>query len=139
MIKPFLLLAIALAVGSAEAEVYKCVGPSGATEYSDHPCKAGSSSEVIPDHSPLTQQQRDEAQQRAQQQEQAAEALENQREKAESQQEQRAATPAPPPVQAEVIDQGATGSCSDPRRVGGNCARTPYLPKRNPGSRPRPR
>lgn len=138
MIKPFLLLAIALAVSSAEAEVYKCVGPSGATEYSDHPCKAGSSSEVIPDHSPLTQQQRDEAQQRAQQQEQAAEALENQRAITESQQEQRAAPPAPP-VQAEVIDEGATGSCSDPRRVNSNCARTPHVPKRNPGARPRPR
>lgn len=141
MIKQILLLALAVAAGGAEAEIYKCVGAGGATEYSDKPCKSDSSSEVIPDHSPLTQQQRNEAQQRAQQQEQAAEALENQREVAERQQEQRAASPAPP-AQAEVVDEGATGSCSDARRVNSNCANSPNIPRtpgRNLGPRPRPR
>jgi hypothetical protein len=140
-IKSCLLLAMTLLTGSAVAEIYKCVGPGGAAEYSDQPCRAGSSSEVLPDHSAVTQQQRDEAQHRAQQQERAADALENQREMAEQEQVQRAAVPvAPAPV--EVVDEGATSGCSDPRRVNSNCARPPiYRPPvdRLPGGRVRPR
>ena len=140
-IKSCLLLAMTLVTGSAVAEIYKCVGPGGAAEYSDQPCRAGSSSEVLPDTTAVTQQQRDEALQRAQQQERAADALENQRTIAEQEQVQRAAVPVvPAPV--EVVDEGVTSGCSDPRRVNSNCARPPiYRPPvdRLPGGRVRPR
>ena len=136
MIRFCLLLAMTVAVGSAHAEIYKCVGPGGAAAYSDQPCKPDSSSEVLPDHSAVTQQQRDEAQQRVQQMDMKADELENQRAIRDSQLEPPATLPTPP-MPVEVIDESSTSGCYDPRRLNSNCVRAPS--GRDRGGRVRPR
>lgn len=60
----FLLLAAAITT-NAGAQVYRCKGPDGKVQFSDTVCKAGISSEIVPDRAPVTEQQRYEAQQRA--------------------------------------------------------------------------
>ena len=60
----FLLLLIA-AIGNANAQVFKCKGPDGKTQFSDTACKTGINSEIVPDRAPVTKQQQYDAQQRA--------------------------------------------------------------------------
>ena len=60
----FLLLLMA-AIGNVNAQVFKCKGADGKTQFSDTPCKAGNNSEVVPDRAPVTKQQQYDAQQRA--------------------------------------------------------------------------
>jgi hypothetical protein len=133
VLKSYLLLVTAMMVaGSAEAEVYKCVGASGATEYSDQPCRAGSSSELLPDHSQLTPQQKHDAQEQAQQQERKAAELENQRATMESGRQRETE-----PVPVEIEDEAVASGCNDGRILNSNCARTPRDINRANRVRPR--
>ena len=65
MFKYLIALAIALPMAGANAQVYKCKGVDGKTQFSDTACKAGNKTEVVPDRAPVTEQQRYEARQRA--------------------------------------------------------------------------
>ena len=67
MNKYILYLVIALLTDNVAAQVFKCKGPDGKVQFSDKACQAGNSAEVVPDRAPVSQQQRDEARQRAQQ------------------------------------------------------------------------
>ncbi|MFB0973213.1 MAG: DUF4124 domain-containing protein, partial [Bacteroidales bacterium] len=49
MIRAIVLFVMAMAASQATAEVFMCKNASGGTEFSDTPCKAGSTSEVVPD------------------------------------------------------------------------------------------
>ena len=62
LLTAFTLLAL---VCTAHAEVFRCRSATGKLQFSDTPCAAGTSSEVVPDRAPVTEQQRAEAQQRA--------------------------------------------------------------------------
>ena len=64
MLKRIIVLAILSVAVNAHAEVYKCKGPDGKTQFSDTQCKVGSTSERMPDKAPITEQQRVDAQQR---------------------------------------------------------------------------
>ena len=130
MIKPFLLFVMAMAAGNATAEVFMCKNASGGTEFSDTPCKAGSTSEVVPDRAPLTQQQKNDAQQKALRQKSKAAELEKQRATGQDKQEERQAAPAPAPADV-VEDEGAAATCDDGRRLNSNCARTLNDAQRN--------
>lgn len=130
MIKPFLLFVMAMAAGNATAEVFMCKNASGGTEFSDTPCKAGSTSEVVPDRAPLTQQQKNEAQQKALRQKNKAAELEKQRAAGQNQPTERQAAPAPAPTDV-VEDEGAAATCDDGRRLNSNCARTLNDAQRN--------
>ena len=77
MIKCILGTAFAVLALNASAEVFKCKDSDGKLKFSDTPCRAGSISEIIPDRSPVTQQQRQEAQQRAMQMQSEAGGLES--------------------------------------------------------------
>ena len=77
MIKRIVATAVAMLALNASAEVFKCKGSDGKLQFSDTPCKVGSVSEIIPDRSPVTQQQRQEAQQRAVQMQSEAGTLED--------------------------------------------------------------
>lgn len=57
---------ITLAFG-AQAEVFKCRATDGKLRFSDTPCAVGTSTEIVPDRAPVSEQQRIEAQQRARQ------------------------------------------------------------------------
>ncbi len=72
----FVLVFVALSA-STNAQLYKCKGADGKVQFSDTACKAGSTSELLPDRAPVTLQQRHEAQQRAQQMRDEAAALEH--------------------------------------------------------------
>lgn len=72
MIRVYFALLFTLAVGTAGAEVYKCKGADGKTQFSDTACRAGSSATIVPDRAPLTAQQHEEAKQRARQQQDEA-------------------------------------------------------------------
>ena len=67
MTKSFITVVFAVLALNASAEVFKCKGSDGRTQFSDTPCRAGCASEIIPDRLPVTQQQRQEAQHRAMQ------------------------------------------------------------------------
>ena len=140
MFKPLLFLLLLVASVGAQAEVFMCKKPSGETEFSDTPCKAGSSSEVVPDRDHLTKQQQDAAQQELQQQRKAANDAAAQRSAAQANQQPRGSgvaeqTPPPP----DDVYQG--GGCYDEGRRNTNCAGDPYrrpIPDRpsDPGVRP---
>ena len=83
----YLLLAVALAASSANAQVFKCKGADGKTQFSDTACKAGNSSEMVPDRVPVTEQQRQEAQQRAQRMQGEAGAIDSDKAAAQSTQQ----------------------------------------------------
>lgn len=73
MLKYLLVLIAAVATANTSAQVFKCKGADGKVQFSDIACKTGTTSEIVPERAPLTQQQRSEAQQRAlQMQSQAA-------------------------------------------------------------------
>ncbi len=123
MIKPFLLFVMAMTAGNASAEIFMCKNATGGTEFSDTPCRAGSSSEVVPDRAPLTQQQKEAAQQKALQQKNKAAELEKERMAGQAKQEER--QPAPTPAPTDVVEEeGTLASCNDDRRLNSNCART---------------
>jgi hypothetical protein len=64
VVKYILVLLMAIASGTAGAQVYKCKGADGKLQFSDTRCKAGHTLEIVPDHtSYVTPQQRLEAQQ----------------------------------------------------------------------------
>ena len=65
MLKYLFLLVVAVAATNVNAQVFKCKGADGKIQFTDTPCKAGNSSEVVPDRAPVTRQQQYEAQQRA--------------------------------------------------------------------------
>ena len=137
MHKHLLFLVFLVASATAQAEVFMCKKPTGETEFSDTPCKAGSSSEVVPDRDHLTPQQQNAAQRKLQEQRKEANDAAAQRSAAQAIQ-QPVAEPAPSPP-AEV-DEG--GGCYDGGRRGSNCAGEPYrrpIPDRTPGSGARPR
>lgn len=60
------IVLITLAFG-AHAEIFKCRATDGKLKFSDTPCLAGTSAEIVPDRAPVSEQQRIEAQQRARQ------------------------------------------------------------------------
>ena len=128
MIKVLILLASMTIATGAQAEIYMCKKPSGETEFSDTPCKAGSSSEVIPDRDHVSQEQQDAARSRLEQQkrelnERAAQSS------VEAPANTMPTTPPPPPVE-EVYG----GGCYDTVRGRGTyCAEDPY---RRPIERP---
>ncbi|MFB0936223.1 MAG: DUF4124 domain-containing protein [Propionivibrio sp.] len=125
MIRAIVLFVMAMAASQATAEVFMCKNASGGTEFSDTPCKAGSTSEVVPDRAPLTQQQQNEARQKTAQQKSKAAELEKQRAAGQDKQEERQAAPAPAPAPTDVVDdEGAVATCDDGRRLNSNCART---------------
>lgn len=142
MLKQALFLVFVLTSAGAQAEVFMCKKPGGETEFSDTPCKAGSSSEVVPDRDHLTQQQQEAAQQNLQQQTREANDAAAQRSAAQANQQPRVngvVEQAPPPP--EQVYEG--GGCYDDGRRNTNCAIDPYrrpVPDRKPvpGARPRP-
>lgn len=143
MLKHLLFLILVVASAGAQAEVFMCKKPNGDTEFSDTPCKAGSSSEVLPDRDPLTQQQKDEAQQRLQQQKREANDLGAQRAATQAQAQRRETEVAAPaaPVPDDAIDEEAIANCAADGRRNTNCARRldnagPYI---RPAPRPVPR
>jgi len=136
MLKQVLLLVFMVVSAGAQAEVFMCKKPGGETEFSDTPCKAGSSSEVVPDRDHLTQQQQDAAQQNLQQQTREANDVAAQRSAAQASQQSRGngvAEQTPPPP--EQVYEG--GGCYDDGRRNTNCAGDPYR-RPVPGPRPRP-
>lgn len=142
MFKQILFLVFVVVSAGAQAEVFMCKKPTGETEFSDTPCKAGSSSEVVPDRDHLTPQQQDAAQQKLQQQRREANDAAAQRSAAQSSQQPRGngvvEQTSPPPEQ---VYEG--GGCYDEGRRNTNCAGDPYrrpVPDRTPvpGVRPRP-
>ena len=139
MFKRFLFLVLMFHAMSAYAEIYSCKKPSGETEFSDTPCKAGSSSEVVPDRDHLTEQQQDDAQRKLEQQKIQANDLAAKRSAAEPPQENQVA-----PSIAPADDVYVGGSCNDVRGPRSNCAgdlnRMPSPDVRpRPVPRPRPR
>ena len=139
MFKRFLFLVLMFHAMSAYAEIYSCKKPSGETEFSDTPCKAGSSSEVVPDRDHLTEQQQDDAQRKLEQQKIQANDLAAKRSAAEPPQENQVA-----PSIAPADDVYVGGSCNDVRGPRSNCAgdlnRRPIPDVRpRPVPRPRPR
>ena len=139
MFKRFLFLVFMLHAMSSYAEIYSCKKPSGETEFSDTPCKAGSSSEVVPDRDHLTEQQQDDAQRKLEQQKNQANDLAAKRSAAEPVQETQVAPPAAP-----ADDVYVGGGCNDVRAPRSNCAgdlnRMPIPDVRpRPVPRPRPR
>jgi hypothetical protein len=79
MLKQLFLLVVTVAATNASAEIFKCKGADGKIQFSDTPCKAGNTSQVVPDRAPVTDQQRYEAQQRAQQMQNEAAALDGEK------------------------------------------------------------
>lgn len=141
MIRTLLLLAAMTIASGVQAEVFKCMTPSGETEFSDTPCKAGSSSEVLPDRDHVSREQQDAARARLEGQKQELKELEVQRASAEPAKNVQEAPPPPLPVE-EVYG----GGCYDTARGRGtNCAEDPYRrplsdrPINRPGPRPAPR
>ena len=137
MYKHLLFLVFLVATAGAQAEVFMCKKPSGETEFSDTPCKAGSSSEVVPDREHLTPQQQDEAQRKLQEQRIEANDAAVQRSAAQANQ-QPVAEPAP----SQPADVYEGGGCYDAGRRDSNCAVDPYrrpVPDRTPGAGVRPR
>ena len=139
MFKRFLFLVLMFHAMSAYAEIYSCKKPSGETEFSDTPCKAGSSSEVVPDRDHLTEQQQDDAQRKLEQQKIQANDLAAKRSAAEPPQENQVA-----PSIAPADDVYVGGSCNDARGPRSNRAgdlnRMPIPDVRpRPVPRPRPR
>ena len=134
MSKRSLFLVLTLFALNAYAEIYSCKKPSGETEFSDTPCKAGNASAVVPDRDHLTPQQEAEAQEKlAQQKKQVNESA-----------AQRATSGSPtespelvPPV-APAEDVYVGGTCNDLRGPRSNCADDLYK-KQLPSVKPRPR
>ena len=138
MLKHLVFLVFLIASAGAHAEVFMCKKSSGETEFSDTPCKAGSSSEVVPDRDNLTKQQQEDAQQKLQEQRREANESATQRSAAQENQEPRAEQTPPPP---DVVYEG--GGCNEGIGRGSNCAGDLYgrpIPDRTPdtGVRPRP-
>lgn len=79
MLKYFLVMVVTLVVTDVNAQVFKCKGADGKTQFSDTACKTGNQSEVVPDRAPVTQQQRFEALQRGQQMQNEAAALDGEK------------------------------------------------------------
>lgn len=136
-----LLAAMTIALG-VQAEVYKCRTPGGETEFSDTPCKAGSSAEVVPDRDTVSAQQQDAARARLEAQKREVNALEARRTAVESVPVAPHAAPAAPPP----VEEAYSGGCYDNTRGReSNCAEDPYrqpLPDRpivRPAVRPVPR
>ena len=136
MIRVLLLLAAMTIASGAHAEIYKCTMPGGGTVFSDTPCAAGSSAEVVPDRDPVSKQQQDAARAKLDEQKQELKELEAQRAAAEPPKHVQE-TP-PPPVVEEVYGVGCTDTV---RGRGTNCAEDPYRrPLRDrPINRPGPR
>mgnify|MGYP000970402602 CR=1 FL=1 len=132
MLKHLLLIVLVTASMGVNAEMFKCKNPAGGTEYSDTPCKADSTSEIIADRDTLTPQQQAEAQQRLQEQTQAASELAAQRSAA-----QADTAPQVAPAPAAASDEEVVYGCNDGRRVNSNCASTPN-DSRPPYRRPNP-
>jgi hypothetical protein len=135
----FVLVLMAISAG-AHAEVFMCKKPTGETEFSDTPCKVGSTSEVVPDREHLTKEQQDTARVKLEQQKQQANDQAARRIAAEPPREPEVA---PPPPSEEVY---GGGGCYDGRGLGSNCAGDPYRrpplvdrPINRPGPRPSPR
>lgn len=119
MLKHLQFLILTLFAMSAYAEIYSCKKPTGETEFSDTPCKAGSNSEVVPDRDTLTQQQKDDAHKKLEQQKSQASDLAAQRAAA----EQSLETPAvPQSIPSDADDVYVGGSCNDVRGPRSNCA-----------------
>ena len=139
MLKHLLFLLLVVASAGAQAEVFKCKKPNGETEFSDTPCKAGSSSQVVPDRDPLTPQQKDDAQQRLQQQSKEANELAAQPYTASVNQQRRENEVAEQtdPVPDDSVDDGAIYNCYGDGRRDTNCARrmNDAAPYRRPGLR----
>ncbi|MBS1229750.1 MAG: hypothetical protein H6R17_3027 [Proteobacteria bacterium] len=108
MLKYFLLAVLASTAVSADADVFKCKGADGKVQFSDTACKADSTSELMPDRAPVTQQQSHEAQQRGQRLQNEAAALDEEKASA------RAAQQAQQQRQdSEAVKKSATAKISD--------------------------
>lgn len=140
MIRVLLLLAAMTIASGVHAEIFKCTTPDGQTVFSDTPCKAGSSAEVVPDRDHVSKEQQDEARAKLDEQKRELKELEAQRVAAEPPKTTPEAPP--PPVVEEVYGVGCTDTV---RGRGTNCAEDPYrrpLPDRpiiRPGPRVAPR
>ena len=91
MLRYILLLMVVIAAGSADAQVFKCKGADGKTQFSDTPCPAGSRSELLPDRAPVTRQQHEEALQRGRQIQDEAAAVDEEKSTAQATQPTRQA------------------------------------------------
>ncbi len=111
----FFLLLLITTIGQANAQVFKCKGADGKTQFSDTPCKSGNSSEVVPDRAPVTKQQQYEAQQRAARLEDESAALDQSKANAQAeyqvQQQRQAAAKQAAPVPEPVSDSEAISNC----------------------------
>jgi hypothetical protein len=114
VVKYILVLLMAIASGTAGAQVYKCKGADGKLQFSDTRCKAGHTLEIVPDHtSYVTPQQRLEAQQRAAQMQGEAAARDTEKANVQAAQQARIAERAQP-VEAPVkgpSDSDAMAKC----------------------------
>lgn len=128
MIRVLILLASMTIATGVQAEIYMCKKPSGETEFSDTPCKTGSSSEIMSDRDHVSQEQQDAARSRLEQQKRELDERAAQSPVA-APANTMLTTPPPPPVE-EVY----SGGCYDTvRGRGTNCAEDPY---RRPLERP---
>ena len=135
MSKRSLLLVFTLFALNAYAEIYSCKKPSGETEFSDTPCKAGNASAVVPDRDHLTPQREAEAQEKLAQQKKQVNESAAQRATSESPTESPEVVPSAAPAE----DVYVGGTCNDlSRGPRSNCADDLYK-KQLPPVLPRPR
>lgn len=110
-----IFLLLIAAIGTANAQVFKCKGADGKTQFSDTPCKAGNNSEVVPDRAPVTKQQQYEAQQRAARLQDESAALDQSKANAQAefqaQQQRQAAAKQAASVPEPVNDSEAISNC----------------------------
>ena len=66
MNKTLIALFLASLACTAQAEIFKCQGANGKTQFSDTPCPPGQTAKIVPDRAPITEQQHADALQRAQ-------------------------------------------------------------------------
>lgn len=108
-------LLLVVAIGNANAQVFKCKGADGKTQFSDTPCKSGNSSEVVPDRAPVTKQQQYEAQQRAARLQDESAALDQSKANAQAehqvQQQRQEAAKQTAPAPVAVNDTEAISNC----------------------------
>lgn len=140
MARALILIAVMMIASGVQAEIFKCTTPSGETEYSDTPCKAGTSSEVLPDRDPVSMEEQNAARARLEAQKQKITELETQRT---AEEHSKRTQDAPPPSPIEEVYGGGCSDHSRGRET--NCADIPYRrpppdrPIIRPGPRPMPR
>lgn len=136
MFKRLMLWVLVLFSVSVYADVFSCRKPNGEVEFSDTPCKAGNTSEVVPDRDHLTQQQQETARQKLDQQKIQVNQSAVQRAASEEQLPGSVASQETP-QEASADEANAAGSCNDARGPRSNCADDLYR-RQLPVVQPRP-